>query len=48
MDHGGLGKAVYAYPVEHYPFWSEFLRVEELSYGALGENVWRASPPEER
>jgi MOSC domain-containing protein YiiM len=20
--HGGLGKAVYAYPSEHYPFWA--------------------------
>lgn len=44
--HGGLGKAVYAYPREHYPFW-ETVRAQfgvapwgrELSFGALGENL---------
>ena len=39
VNHGGLGKAVYAYPVEHYPFWREFLGVDELPFGGLGENV---------
>ena len=41
--HGGLSKAVYAYPVEHYPFWNR--RREswglppDLVYGSLGENL---------
>lgn len=44
--HGGLSKAVYAYPVEHYPFWQTVraqARVagwdEALAPGALGENL---------
>jgi len=44
--HGGLGKAIYAYPHEHYPFW-ETVRAqagvaawgEKLPFGALGENL---------
>jgi MOSC domain-containing protein YiiM len=44
--HGGLEKAVYAYPTEHYGFWQD-LRVqaglaridEELPFGAMGENL---------
>ena len=44
--HGGLSRAVYAYPHEHYPFW-ETVRAqvgvarwgEKLPYGALGENL---------
>lgn len=44
--HGGLAKAVYAYPVEHYRFWQTVraqARVapwdEPLPYGLLGENL---------
>ncbi len=41
--HGGLAKAVYAYPVEHYPYWSRQRRElgldPVLRYGALGENL---------
>jgi MOSC domain-containing protein YiiM len=41
--HGGLAKAVYAYPVEHYAFWQEHRRAlglsTELPYGSLGENL---------
>ena len=44
--HGGLAKAVYAYPVEHYPFWQTVraqARVamwdEPLPAGSLGENL---------
>jgi MOSC domain-containing protein YiiM len=41
--HGGLAKAVYAYPVEHYAFWREQRRAlglpEELPHGSLGENL---------
>lgn len=44
--HGGLEKAIYAYPSEHYPFWRD-ARLnagvspmdEALPYGALGENL---------
>jgi MOSC domain-containing protein YiiM len=36
--HGGVDKAVYAYPVEHYQFWrNEFPRME-LPHGMFGEN----------
>lgn len=44
--HGGLAKAVYAYPVEHLPFWTEQRRSqgvslfdETLSSGFMGENL---------
>lgn len=44
--HGGLDKAVYAYPVEHYPFWRTVraqakvsLWDEELPHGFVGENL---------
>ncbi|WP_280153573.1 MOSC domain-containing protein [Piscinibacter sp. XHJ-5] len=44
--HGGLTKAVYAYPLEHYPFW-QTVRAQAraaawddpLPPGALGENL---------
>ncbi len=44
--HGGLSKAVYAYPSEHYPFWKTVraqaqvaLWDEDLPFGSLGENL---------
>ena len=44
--HGGLAKAVYAYPVEHYPFWQTVRAQaqlapwdEALPHGFLGENL---------
>lgn len=44
--HGGLEKAVYAYPAEHYPFWQVARREagvspldDRLPFGALGENL---------
>jgi MOSC domain-containing protein YiiM len=44
--HGGLDKAVYAYPSEHYAFWRTVraqakvsLWDEELPYGFMGENL---------
>lgn len=41
--HGGLAKAIYAYPSEHYPFWQEDQKklgvATSLHYGALGENL---------
>ncbi|HEV7747728.1 MAG TPA: MOSC domain-containing protein [Pyrinomonadaceae bacterium] len=36
--HGGVSKAVYGYPVEHYDFWRTELSDMELPYGMSGEN----------
>lgn len=37
--HGGVEKAVYAYSMEHYPYWRQELPNEALPWGALGENL---------
>ena len=37
--HGGVDKAVYAYPVEHYDFWRAELPDVDLPFGAFGENL---------
>lgn len=37
--HGGLEKAVYAYPAEHYEYWREVLPDVSLSWGKFGENL---------
>jgi MOSC domain-containing protein YiiM len=37
--HGGPRKAVYAYPSEHYPFWSGELDGVPLPWGSFGENL---------
>jgi MOSC domain-containing protein YiiM len=37
--HGGVEKAIYAYPVEHYPYWRQELPDEEFPWGAFGENL---------
>ena len=44
--HGGLGKAVYAYPIEHYAFWQTVRAQakvadwnEPLRHGFMGENL---------
>jgi len=37
--HGGVHKAVYAYPLEHYEFWRSQLPGAELEWGAFGENL---------
>ena len=44
--HGGLDKAVYAYPAEHYPFWraaraqAGLAGIDEtLPFGSVGENL---------
>jgi MOSC domain-containing protein YiiM len=44
--HGGLSKAVYAYPLEHYPFWQTVRAQaraapwdEALAPGTMGENL---------
>jgi MOSC domain-containing protein YiiM len=36
--HGGVSKAVYGYPSEHYEFWKRELPEMELRYGMFGEN----------
>ncbi len=36
--HGGVDKAVYAYPAEHYSFWQAELD-QQLPFGAFGENL---------
>ncbi|MDF9788646.1 MOSC domain-containing protein [Polynucleobacter sphagniphilus] len=41
--HGGIEKAIYVYPAEHYAFWNELLtretkQIVELNPGAVGEN----------
>ncbi|MFY9562091.1 MAG: MOSC domain-containing protein [Terriglobales bacterium] len=36
--HGGVSKAVYAYPSEHYSYWRGELPEKELAWGAFGEN----------
>ena len=41
--HGGLEKAIYVYPAEHYAFWNTLLTREtkatvNLQHGAIGEN----------
>ncbi len=37
--HGGVDKAVYAYPQEHYTYWQQELPGAELPWGAFGENL---------
>jgi MOSC domain-containing protein YiiM len=37
--HGGVDKAVYAYPMEHYAFWRRELPDLEFPWGAFGENL---------
>jgi MOSC domain-containing protein YiiM len=37
--HGGVDKAVYAYPSEHYGYWRNELPDVALSWGAFGENL---------
>ncbi len=37
--HGGIHKAVYAYPSEHYPWWQNQYPSRRLDWGAFGENL---------
>jgi MOSC domain-containing protein YiiM len=37
--HGGIHKAVYAYPSEHYEYWRRELPDTALPWGMFGENV---------
>jgi MOSC domain-containing protein YiiM len=45
--HGGIDKAVYAYPSEHYAFWRQKLPGIDLPWGAFGENFTTAGLREE-
>ena len=39
--HGGIDKAVYAYPSEHYDYWKKWLLLPDtkaLAWGTFGEN----------
>ncbi len=36
--HGGITKAAYAYPSEHYDYWRDDLPGMELPWGMFGEN----------
>jgi MOSC domain-containing protein YiiM len=37
--HDGTGKAVYAYPIEHYEYWRNELPGMKLPDGMFGENL---------
>ncbi|MEP2276181.1 MAG: MOSC domain-containing protein [Reichenbachiella sp.] len=37
--HGGVLKAVYAYPAEHYDWWRDQYPQFDYEYGAFGENL---------
>jgi MOSC domain-containing protein YiiM len=45
--HGGVDKAVYVYPSEHYDYWRRELPGVELPWGAFGENFTTAGLDEE-
>jgi len=37
--HGGVEKAVYSYPSEHYAFWRQRFPEMEMGWGSFGENL---------
>lgn len=39
VHHGGPDKAVYAYSLDHYPWWCEQLGRDALAHGQFGENL---------
>jgi len=45
-NHGGRYKAVYAYTLEHYEYWSRRLGRADLGYGQFGENLTVEGMPE--
>ena len=46
--HGGIDKAVYAYPSEHYSFWRSELPGMDLAWGVFGENFTTEGLVEEK
>jgi MOSC domain-containing protein YiiM len=45
--HGGIDKAVYAYPIEHYQYWRNELTEVDFTHGIFGENLTIAGLLEE-
>ncbi|UFP93881.1 MOSC domain-containing protein [Gloeobacter morelensis] len=45
--HGGVDKAVYAYPAEHYDYWQRERPGQELPFGMFGENLTTAGLSEQ-
>ena len=46
-NHGGIYKAVYSYPAEHYDFWSRELDRNDFGLGQFGENLTLSGIPED-
>jgi len=46
--HGGVDKAVYAYPAEHYDLWRREMGREDLPFGWFGENLTVEGMPEDQ
>src|SRR5262245_32380179 len=46
--HGGVDKAVYVYPAEHYAFWRDALPATDLRWGAFGENFTAEGPLDDK
>jgi MOSC domain-containing protein YiiM len=46
--HGGVDKAVYVYPSEHYAFWRDELPNVDLPWGAFGENFTTEGPLDDK
>jgi MOSC domain-containing protein YiiM len=46
--HGGPRQAVYAYPAEHYPYWSGEIGPLSLPWGSFGENLTLRGLTEDR
>jgi len=46
--HGGIDKAVYVYPSEHYAFGRNELPTAELGWGAFGENFTTQGPLDDK
>lgn len=45
--HGGVDKAIYVYPAEHYALWQRELASPNLPWGAFGENLTTRGVAEE-
>ena len=46
--YGGVDKAIYVYPSEHYAFWRGDLPNIDLSWGAFGENFTTEGPLDDK
>lgn len=38
-NHGGLQKAIFAYPIEHYDYWRSERNIAMIDIGGMGENL---------